>query len=251
MRTLRAITSLRSSRSIRNALVAAAFIATAGQTAALAAGPSFPADGSTVVLAKWQVKGGRVSVQVPLAEALTSKQKDMIGGGFTTVSVLTLKLLPETFDPKRDDEDDLPLFYGVRCSVKFDAWEDTYDVARLDDRPKAALLKTFGAYGEMCLTAELDREGELDRLRVKGGTLIARLVVKQTSPEEADRIKEWLIQQQSGVMQSLFSHMLGELTLNQTLTVKISVPPEPEALEKSPSVKQETKDVNRDGKRKG
>ena len=45
------------------------------------------------------------------------------------------------------------------------------------------------------------------------------------------RIKDWLIQQQSGVMQSLFSHMLGELTLNQSIKVRVAVPAKPAKLE--------------------
>ena len=58
----------------------------------------------------------------------------------------------------------------------------------------------------------------------------AVLIVKQTSFDEAQKIKDWLVQQQSGVMQSLFSHMLGELSLNQTLAVRISIPAMPDAL---------------------
>lgn len=218
-----------------------------------AAADSGTASGSTIALAKWQQHGDRLVVLIPLADALTAKQKDMISGGFTTVSLLNLRLLPDNTAPR--DEEDLPIFYTVRCSVKFDAWEETYDVARLDDHPRTALLKKFSDYGEMCLKAELDKPDYTARLAAKGGTLLASLVVKQTSTEEADHIKDWLIQQQSGVMQSLFSHMLGELSLNQTIDVKVSVPPKPDTIEKVPARKQGTKSDRKgaqiDGQRKG
>jgi hypothetical protein len=182
-----------------------------------------------VALARWQVKAGRLQLVVPLSDALTPKQKSIIGGGFTTVSQLTLR------QPKAgvedEDEEDMPVFYGVRCSVKFDAWEETYDVARLDEQPKTALLKEYAEYGDLCLKVEVSDPARLADYAKNGGTLLAFLVVKQTSVEEASRIKEWLVQQQSGVMQSLFSHMLGELTLNQSVRVKISIPPKPNGVE--------------------
>ena len=119
--------------------------------------------------------------------------------------------------------------YGVRCSVKFDAWEETYDVARLDAAPKTPRqsLKQFRRLWRHVPEGRDTRQPR--RHRRPGGAAAAPLVrrtwvIKQTSIEEASKIKDWLVQQQSGVMQSLFSHMLGELTLNQTLKVRISVP---------------------------
>ncbi len=229
----------------RAALLLAALLAAAGVGRAASAAEQAQ---SLIALAKWQLKGDRLTILIPLGEALTSKQKDMINGGFTTVSQLSLRLPGAT---GKEEEEELPVFYGVRCSVKFDAWEETYDVARLDDRPRTALVKTFTDYGDLCLKAELDRPELVQRLAQSGGTILARLVVKQTSSEEADRIKDWLIQQQSGVMQGLFSHMLGELTLNQTLRVKVSVPPKPATVEGSPSVNQNSGEQDREPKRKG
>ncbi len=182
-----------------------------------------------VALARWQMKGGQAQLVVPLGDALTPKQKSIIGGGFTTVSQLTLRQPTPGSDDA--DEDEMKLFYGVRCSVKFDAWEETYDVARLDEQPKTAIVKEYAAYGDLCLKAEITDPKRLTEYSKAGGTLLAFLVVKQTSVEEASKIKEWLVQQQSGVMQSLFSHMLGELTLNQSVRVKVMVPPKPTGVE--------------------
>ena len=174
-----------------------------------------------VALGQWQFKAGKSLLVVPLEGALTPKQKSIINGGFTTVSQLEVR------EAKDGEDDSGRVVYKVRCSVKFDAWEETYDIARLDDAPRPALVKRLSEYGDLCLKAEINDPQWLGRFSQDGGTLYALLVVKQMSTDEAAKIKEWLIQQQSGVMQSLFSHMLGELTVNQTSKFKISVPPRP------------------------
>lgn len=179
-------------------------------------------DADLTMAAQWRMANGRLGLVIPLASTLTSKQKSIIDGGFTTVSQVLLKW-PKT--PDADGNDDLKPIYSVRCTVKFDAWEETYDVLKLDEAPRAALVKQLSEYGDLCLKVELDDQPVITELAKSGGQLIAQLIVKQTSLEEAKRIKDWLIQQQSGVMQSLFSHMLGELSLTQTLKVAVMVSP--------------------------
>jgi hypothetical protein len=189
--------------------------------------------------AKWTLNAaGSPELLVNFDNALSDKQRSMIEGGFTTVSQLTLKLPISPDDEDRDAE--LPVAYDLRCSVKFDAWEETYDAARLDDQPRTAVLRTYPEYGELCLTAALANPNVVARIGPAGGVVLAYLIVKQTSQEEAGRIKDWLVQQQSGVMQGLFSHMLGELALNQTTKVRVLVPPKPDALVPDPRVKRDT-----------
>jgi hypothetical protein len=224
----------------------AGFVAALALASALCAAAARADDDETtlVATARWQMQGGKLSVVAPLVEALTPKQKTMIEGGFTTVSQLSLKLPPPGVDPSdaRAGSDDRQPFASVRCTVKFDAWEETYDVARLDEQPRTALVKKLADYGDLCLKADVGETDVLGRLMEKGGTILAHLIVKQTSVEEAGRIKDWLIQQQSGVMQSLFSHMLGELSFNQTLIVRVDVPPKPMTVEEHPAERSETTD---------
>lgn len=220
-------------RGLRQAalLIVAALTSAAPGTPARAAN-----EGATLTAnARWEVrkgaKGPEVALVVPLSGALNQKQRNMIDGGFTTVSQLTLRLPIGQGD--EDEVDNLPVFYSLRCSVKFDAWEETYDAVRYDDQPRQELVKVYDEYGEMCLKAELGGANLIARMGPSGGLIIADLVVKQTSQDEAAKIKDWLIQQQSGVMQSLFSHMLGELSLNQTVRVRVIVPAKPLGLEQS------------------
>lgn len=173
--------------------------------------------------AKWIVKNGkRPHIVISLASALSPKQQSILSGGFTTVSQLSLMQVA----PGREETPPKP-FYSLRCTVKFDAWEETYDVARLDDPPVTSLEKEFKGYSNLCLSAELSDPQLVAQFAASGGQIYAELVVKQTSQEEAERIKEWLIQQQSGLMQGLFSHMLGELSLNQTVAMHVGIPPKP------------------------
>jgi len=197
---------------------------------ALAWASAARADDLLSATAQWTIPKGQAdaTIVVPLGDALTQKQRSMIEGGFTTVSQLSLKL-PIARDDERNDAD-LPVFHSVRCSVKFDAWEETFDVARLDESPLTATVKAFADYGQICLNAQLQNPNLLARMALSGGVILAYLVVKQTSQEEAGKIKDWLVQQQSGVMQGLFSHMLGDLSLSQTLRVRITVPPRPKDL---------------------
>jgi hypothetical protein len=211
--------------------------ATAGAlAAALVAGVAGPARAgapTAVVSGLWQLEGGRPVVVVPLDGVLTVKQRSMLEGGFTTVSELALYAAVPSED---DDETTKPApLLRVPCSVKFDAWEETYEVTRFGAAPVTTMTRDFAGYARPCLSATLASSAALDRLQTAGGTLGATLVVKQTSPEEAKQIKDWLVKQQSGVMQGLFSHMLGELTLNQSVDVAVQVAPKPRELGVQPA----------------
>ncbi len=195
--------------------------------------PSTAADDETIItIGRWTTKNKKPRIKIALKEFLTKKQKSIINGGFTTISDFVLK------KPLPDSNNTQPKsVYNVRCSVKFDAWEETYDIAKLDVSPKSKRVKKFDDYAAMCLNAEITSKKLLAQFATNGGTLIATLIVKQTSVEEAQKIKSWLIEQQSGVMAGLFSHMLGELTLHQKLQVRVSIPARPQALGIIPSVK--------------
>jgi hypothetical protein len=71
------------------------------------------------------------------------------------------------------------------------------------------------------------------------GLTSVQATMAQAVPQasEALKIKDWLIQQQSGVMQSLFSHMLGDIALHQTHVVNIRVPKRSETSD--PATKQD------------
>jgi hypothetical protein len=185
-----------------------------------------------LVVARWEETQSGTILVIPFSDALTDKQKNMITGGFTTVSQLSVRL------PGQNSSEQPGVIFNSQCSVKFDAWEETYDIVRVQsDNSKPVVSKDFDEYANTCLTGDIKDSVVTNRFNTQGGYLQAQLTVKQTSAEEALKIKDWLIQQQSGVMQSLFSHMLGDISLHQTHVVNIRVPKRPEASE--PATKQD------------
>jgi hypothetical protein len=184
-----------------------------------------------LVIARWEETESGTVLVIPFSDALTEKQKNMITGGFTTASQLSVLLPGQNSGPHPG------VIFNSQCSVKFDAWEETYEIVRVQfENLKPFISKDFKEYANACLTGDIKDSAVTNRFNTQGGYLQAQLTVKQTSTEEALKIKDWLIQQQSGVMQSLFSHMLGDISLHQTHVVNIRVPKRPEASE--PSTKQ-------------
>ena len=176
--------------------------------------------------AVWIGTKDHVELVIPLASMLTGKQRSMIEGGFTTISEFSL--LKDTRMPATASA----ILWSLSCSVKFDAWDESYEVSRflpMQDtvRSETTIVRKFTDYGDLCLTARVPASPGLAHFTDTGEQIVGRLSVQQMSIEEGTRIKEWLVKQQSGLMQSLFKHMLGELSIHQTLSVKIAVPPLP------------------------
>jgi hypothetical protein len=183
-----------------------------------------------VALAEWQKTEQGEAIGIVLRDLLNKKQINMINGGFTTVSQIRIVSIPyfdgitiESLDREFEDEIEVD---RVLCSVKFDAWEETYDVANIYPRGAAKVLKTFDEFAQSCLVSTISDEKILESLN-RGGILVAEIQVKQTSYTEAKEIKEWMIKQQSGVMAGLFSHMLGNVQLAQSKVISVSIPQRP------------------------
>lgn len=177
----------------------------------------------------WQKHETELVMNLSLAELLTPKQRQMIEGGFTTFSQLSFFAVDGQGRIDRDQE-----VFQIRCSVKYDAWEEEFDVVKMSSKPQTKLLRSFDTYAELCLQGWLSQTVMTDAALGPSSGLVAELSVIQTSIEEEKKIKEWLISQQSGVMQTLFSHMLGELSLHQKLTVKLTIPDIPETMGSGP-----------------
>ena len=186
---------------------------------------AFSAQGQ-ITRAVWIRSKDHIELVIPLGNMLTSKQRSMIEGGFTTMSEFSL-LKDTRMQATAND-----ILWSLSCSVKFDAWDESYEVSRFLPTQNAvnaetAIVRKFADYGDLCLTARVPASPWLAHITETGEQIVGQLTVQQMSVEEGTRIKEWLVKQQSGLMQSLFKHMLGELSIHQTLSVKIAVPPLP------------------------
>lgn len=196
------------------------FLCAAGITFAQSNAPTL------VGSSNWHANGeeSQLHLNIDLAKHLTKKQQQIITSGFTSLVQINLNII----DPKGQKERIENAFYKLRCSVKYDSWEEFFDVTRLlEATPKTLALKSEEEFNKNCLFISIPIKALPGVLTVAGGSLFSSLIVKQTSQAEAQKIRENLLEQQSGVMQRLFSHMLGELTLNEKTEIIISVPPPP------------------------
>jgi hypothetical protein len=170
--------------------------------------------GTLVGVGTWDSAGK--NLRVKLTHHLKPKQRNLINSGFSTYSSLLLLPMPA--------RSNLKPFYKTSCVVKLDTWEELYDVTIIQDNPRPFTTKSIQEYFEKCLTVNLDAETIRKTLGTNGGNVLAILNVEQISQAQSKKIKKWLVRQQSGVMQGLFSHMLGEMRLRETVTVKVQIP---------------------------
>ena len=186
----------------------------------LGTGAPLRAQESTLVtLGKWQKSGKDLALIIPLAGHLTDRQKKLINSGFSTYSQLVLFAMDEDEEARGD-----PLFKN-RCTVKYDTWEERYELARIDQQVRMETISSFDTYAGRCLTMVITKAKTMAGWQKNGAILMASLHLNQISRERADQIRDWLIKQQTGVVKGLFSHMLGELKLSEVITVTVHVPP--------------------------
>jgi hypothetical protein len=187
-------------------------------TLALAQVPEIPLP-DQVVRGKWSLQDPVDKILINLGSVINKKQRTLLNSGFSTFSQLIISY---------DSDGGTPIeLFRVACTVKMDAWDEIYELARLDERPQTAVLRDFKNYINLCLTAEIVSQSALSKLAVGDGSLHAKVQIEQISADQAKKIKEWLIQQQTGVMQGLFSHMLQEITTSESIEIDVPVGPKP------------------------
>lgn len=172
------------------------------------------------ILAVFCLEAGGVAkakkLKVDLSSALTDKQRKALSSGFSTFSQLSISL-------ESDGEVILADLVNKSCTVKYDSWEEKYQITIIEEGANLTKISDFARYSKDCLTVFLT-EAQKAKLS-NADAIVAKLQVEQISAEQAGKIREWIIKQQSGVIQGLFSHMLGEMTLSDSLEVRIPLKP--------------------------
>lgn len=159
-------------------------------------------------------------LMVNVSDLLTPAQREIVNSGFSTFTILAIS------DKKVIENEPLP-DSKVACSVKYDTWEERYSVIRVDPAPLRTLtVKDYKSWADECLTINIENKSLLAGFS-SGGTLHAILQIRQSSPDEGAKIKNWLVRQQSGFMQGLYAHMLGDFQFKGSVRVIIQVPPGP------------------------
>jgi len=198
-----------------------------GSSLVASAAPPKP---TLVALARWtKDAAGKDIVEIPVGAMLTTKQQNVLNSGFTSVSQVSL-LAPVSRDDRTPVE-----FSRVGCSVRYDTWEERYDVVVMETTPKPLTIKSYDEFSQTCLTGHIIDGADVLKLAPSGGSLFVDLKVQQISPEQSEKIKKHLIRQQSALMQGLFAHMIGEINVNETIRIQVRVPPRGETVQSTPS----------------
>jgi hypothetical protein len=180
-----------------------------------------------ISVGEWkEMPSGERQLLVDIIPHITQRQRDLIESGFSTFSQLEIRVLGSdgTLSEQRVAK--------INCTAKFDLWQEIFEIVRIDENPKAITAKSYQDYARECFQPNFVDSAMLKELAQNGGRLVASLFVDQISADKDEKIREWLIRQQSGVMQGLFSHMLGDLKLSQRIDVVIDVPKRPDAQRK-------------------
>ena len=171
-------------------------------------------------VATWSMEKGPRALEINFADLLTPSQKEIIHSGFSTFTLLAIS-------ESKFKDNDTPPQIRLACKVKYDTWEERYQMSRIEPAPVVELLtKNYKTWAKECLQYTLVNNGILDKF-AKGGTLYAVLQIRQSSPDEGAKIKNWLVRQQSGFMQGLYAHMLGDFQFSGMTKITIKVPAYP------------------------
>lgn len=160
--------------------------------------------------------GQGLAVQISLVKSLSKKQSKTLDSGFSTFSRLVV------FNKKNNTT-----VGSVSCSVKYDLWDERYNIVLLGRKPESMTVNTFNEYSAKCLRFVLQDEALIEKYKKEGATLNVMFQIEQISSQQANKVKEWLVKQQSGLIAGLFAHMLGDMTLSESNSWEVKIPPKP------------------------
>lgn len=182
--------------------------------------------------AKWDESNQYKTLDINVSDLLTPSQRDIVNSGFSTFTLFTvsgnfLADAAATSAPTSEAQREGRQNFRLACSVKFDTWEERYQIIRIDPAPVLNLAALdYKTWAGKCLHINISNEDTLEKLST-GGTLSAVLQIRQTSPDEGAKIKNWLVRQQSGFMQGLYAHMLGDFQFRGIVNITVQVAPRP------------------------
>jgi hypothetical protein len=172
---------------------------------------------SVLANAKWIADKVSPGILIDVSEALTPSQQDIVNSGFSTFTLLAIR--EEKLQSGITQSE-----VRVVCSVKYDTWEERYQAVRVEPLPLETMaFKTYKDWGKKCLQITVTVPDVVNKLK-SGGHLTGVLQIRQSSPDESAKIKNWLVKQQSGFMQGLYAHMLGDFQFQGSVKLDISIP---------------------------
>lgn len=127
--------------------------------------------------------------KVNLSPHIREKPRKMIFSGFTTFSTIEVKHRGTPVD-------------FVTCTARYDTWTERFSFARVPHKQSQG-EGSFEVYADSCLSATLPSN--------HSPPFQLFLTLDQVSPEHSEKIRRWLITQQSGFMQDVFAHITSDI----------------------------------------
>lgn len=151
---------------------------------------------------------------IDLSDLLEKSQIELLQSGFSAFSAFEIKV--------KDTGESLG---RIACSVRYDTWNDRYEMIEVGVKPKQSTTKKLSRLAEVCFHVEIPIS-KFDKLKNTDpqSLLEITLSIEQISAEKSAEIKNWLVKQQSSILQGLFSHMLGELKLSERVYFQSAIP---------------------------
>lgn len=180
-------------------------------------------------LAAWHKGVNGPAIHIDITTLLSQEQREIVRSGFTTFTLFSVS-------EKKTKDQNLSGDYRVVCKVKYDTWEERYTTTKIEPLPVGSFSgNSLDSWSRECLQQTIV-DTKMSKNLSNGGQLFGTLIIRQSSLDESAKIKEWLVKQQSGLMQGLYSHMLGDMQLGGRLDMVIDIPPisTTKPVEKSP-----------------
>ncbi len=164
---------------------------------------------------KWTKINGQQFISASFLKHIPKDQIDIIQSGFSTFTRIEANL------PK--GESYVPLHF-MDCTAIYDTWDEFFDVVKLSPKQKSKKVNSLNKYGDFCLQYLIPLSSAIKPLIGTNSKLPATVLIEQISEKQSDNIRNWLVQQQSPLIQNLFSHMLGKFKLEKQLKFAILLP---------------------------
>lgn len=161
-----------------------------------------------VIHGYWSKSKDEKHLEIPFLNHLPSNYLEIIQSGFSTFTRIKISF------PLQGNH-----FHStsIDCSVLYDTWEEKYDIIQLSPFHQVRSAKNIQNYAKGCLAVKFPNTQFIRDLILKKTKIPASIRVEQISQKQLQNIKGWLVQQQSPLIQNLFSHMLGQLKVEDEI----------------------------------
>ena len=167
------------------------------------------------ISSNWKTGSKKSELIIDSSPFLSQPQKKIIYSGLPAYSSVTL------ISNQGGSE---KILQRKSCGIQYDLWNENIETL-YGSKEQAKVFKSIQEYYKNCIA--IDFKISRQNLALIDGSqspLRLKLSFTQLTGATSAEIKDWLIGQQSAVLKGLFSHMLGDLQLEESISFKVLGP---------------------------